>query len=73
MINSFQLPIFVADFHKDQLFSAYISDIHDFAVDFDLFLRADDTSLFCQHKDIDQIKEELTRNVFNLFDSLITC
>ena len=34
------------------------------AVDCDLFLYADDTCLLYQHKDLDRINKELTKNVF---------
>ena len=37
------------------------------AKDCDLFLYADDASLF-QHKDLEQIKEELTKNFSNICD-----
>ena len=38
------------------------------AVDGDLFLYADDTSLLFQHKDLERIKEELTKNFSNICD-----
>ena len=38
------------------------------AVDCDLFLYADDTCLLFQHKDIERIKEELTKNFSNICD-----
>ena len=38
------------------------------AVDCDLFLYADDTCLLFQHKDHDQIKEELTKKFSNICD-----
>ena len=38
------------------------------AVDLDLFLYADDTYLLYQHKDLEQIKEELTKNSSNIYD-----
>ena len=38
------------------------------AVDCDLFLYADDTCLLFQHKDLEQIKEELTKNFSNICD-----
>ena len=34
-------------------------------VDCDLFFYADDTCLLFQHKDLERIKEELTKNFFN--------
>ena len=38
------------------------------AVDCDLFLYADDTCLLYQHKDLDRINKELTKNVCNICD-----
>ena len=38
------------------------------AVDCDLFLYADDTCLLYQHKDLDQINKELTKNFCNIYD-----
>ena len=38
------------------------------AVDCDLFLYADDTGLLFQHKDLERIKEELTKNFSNICD-----
>ena len=38
------------------------------AVDCDLFLYADDTFLLFQHKDLEQIREELTKNFSNVCD-----
>ena len=38
------------------------------AVDCDLFLYADDTCLLFQHKDLERIKEELTKNFSNICD-----
>ena len=38
------------------------------AVDCDLFLYADDTCLLFQHKDLERIKEELTKNFPNICD-----
>ena len=38
------------------------------AVDFDLFFYADDTCLLFQHKDLEQIKQELTKNFFSIRD-----
>ena len=38
------------------------------AVDLDLFLYPDDTSLLFQHKDLEQIKEELIKNSSNIYD-----
>ena len=43
------------------LFLMYINDIPQ-AVDCDLFLYARDTCLLFQHKDLERIKEELTKN-----------
>ena len=43
------------------LFLLYINDMPQ-VVDCDLFLYADDTSLLYQHKDLDQINKELTKN-----------
>ena len=37
-------------------------------VDCDLFFYADDTCLLFQHKDLERIKEELTKNFFNTCD-----
>ena len=49
------------------LFLLYINDMPQ-AVDCDLFLYADDTCLLFQHKDIERIKEELTKNFSNICD-----
>ena len=38
------------------------------AVDCDLFLYADDTYLLFQHKDLEWIKEEVTKNLSNVCD-----
>ena len=38
------------------------------SVDCDLFLCADDTCLLFQHKDLERIKEELTKNFSNICD-----
>ena len=38
------------------------------AVDCDIFLYADDTCLLYQHKDLDQITKELTKNFCNICD-----
>ena len=38
------------------------------AVDCDLFLYADDTCLLYQHKDLDRINKELTKNFCNICD-----
>ena len=40
-------------------------------VDCDLFLYADDTCLLFQHKDLERIKEELTKNSSNICDWLV--
>ena len=49
------------------LFLLYINDMPQ-AVDCDLFLYADDTCLLFQHKDLERIKEELTKNLSNICD-----
>ena len=49
------------------LFLLYINDMPQ-AVDCDLFLYADDTCLLFQHKDLERVKEELTKNFSNIFD-----
>ena len=49
------------------LFLLYINDMPK-AVDCDLFLYADDTCLLFQHKDLERIKEELTKNFSNICD-----
>ena len=49
------------------LFLLYINDMPQ-AVDCDLFFYADDTCLLFQHKDLGQIKEELTKNFSKLCD-----
>ena len=49
------------------LFLLYINDMPQ-AVDCDLFLNADDTCLLFQHKDLERIKEELSKNFSNIFD-----
>ena len=41
------------------------------AVDYDLFLYADDTYLLYQDKDLDQINKELTKNFCNICDSFV--
>ena len=38
------------------------------AVDFDLFLYADDSCLLYQYKDLDEIKKELTKNFCDIRD-----
>ena len=40
-------------------------------VDCDLFLYVDDTCLSFQHKDLEQMREELTKNYSNLCDWFI--
>ena len=49
------------------LFLLYINDIPQ-TVDYDLFLYADDTCLLFQHKDLERIKKELTKNFSNICD-----
>ena len=49
------------------LFLLYINDMLQ-AVDWDLFLYADETYLLFQHKDLERIKEELTKNFSNICD-----
>ena len=49
------------------LFLLYINDMPH-AVDCDLFLYADDTCLLFQHKDLERIKEELTKTFSNICD-----
>ena len=49
------------------LFLFFINDMSQ-AVDCDLFLYADDTCLLFQHKDLERIKEELTKNFSNICD-----
>ena len=49
------------------LFLLYIKDIPQ-SVDCDQFLYADDTCLLFQHKDLERIKEELTKNFSNICD-----
>ena len=49
------------------LFLLYINDMSQ-AVDCNLFLYADDTCLLFQHKDMERIKEELTKNLSNICD-----
>ena len=41
------------------------------SVDCDLFLYADDTCLLFQHKDLERVKEELTKNFSNICDSFV--
>ena len=66
MTNSLPLPIYDAEFHKDPFLDlVYINDMPQ-AADCDLFLYADDTCLLFQHKDLERIKEELTKNLFNI-------
>ena len=38
------------------------------AVNYDLFLYANDTCLLFQHKDLERLKKELTKNFSNIFD-----
>ena len=52
------------------LFLLYINDRPQ-AVDYDLFLCTDDTYLLFQHKELEQIKEELTKNFSNISDSFV--
>ena len=49
------------------LFLLYINDMPQ-AVDCDLFLHADNTYLLYQHKNLDQINKELTKNSCNICD-----
>ena len=49
------------------LFLLYINDMPQ-AADYDLLLYADDTRLLFQYKDLEQIKEELTKNFSNICD-----
>ena len=49
------------------LFLLYINDMPQ-AIDCDLFLYADDTCLLFQHKDLERIKDELTKNFSNICD-----
>ena len=49
------------------LFLLYINDMSQ-AVDRDLFLNTDDKCLLFQHKDLEQIKEELTKNFSKIWD-----
>ena len=49
------------------LFLLYIKDIPQ-SVDCDQFLYADDTCLLFQHKDLERIKEELTKTFSNICD-----
>ena len=49
------------------LFLLYINDMPQ-TVDCDLFLYADDTWLLYQHKDLEQINKELTKNYCNICD-----
>ena len=48
-------------------FLLYINNMQQ-AVDLDLFLYPEDTSLLFQHKDLEQIKEELIKNSSNIYD-----
>ena len=52
------------------LFLLYINDMPQ-AVDCDLFLYADDRCLLFQHKDLEQIKKELTKNFSNNCDCFV--
>ena len=52
------------------LFLLYINDMPQ-AVDCGLFLYADDTCLLFQHKDLERVKEELTKNFCNICDWLV--
>ena len=47
--------------------SVYINDMPQ-AVDCDLFLYAEDTCLLFQHKDLERLKEELSKNFSNICD-----
>ena len=49
------------------LFLLYINDMPQ-SVDCDQFPYADDTCLLFQHKDLERIKEELTKNFSNICD-----
>ena len=52
------------------LFLVYINSMPQ-SVDCDLFLCADDKCLLFQHKDLERIKEELTKNFSNICDSFV--
>ena len=71
MTNSLPLPIYNAEFHKDPFlnlcYSCCIYTIMPQAVDCELqiILYADDTFLI-QHKDLERIKEELTKKYMRL-------
>ena len=41
------------------------------AIDFDLFLYTDDTCLLYQHKDLDQINKEPTKDFCNICDRFV--
>ena len=49
------------------LFRLYINDMSQ-VLDCHLFVYADDTRLLFQHKDLERIKEELTKNFSNICD-----
>ena len=49
------------------LFPLHINDIPQ-TVDYDLFLYADDTCLLFQRKDLERIKEEITKNFYGICD-----
>ena len=51
------------------LFLLYINDMPQ-AIDCDLFLYADNTFLLYQHKDLDQINKELTKNFCDIWTGL---
>ena len=49
------------------LFLIYVNDMSQ-AVKCDLFLYADDTCLLCQHKDINDIENQLNEGFCNIYD-----
>ena len=67
MTDSLPLPIYNTEFHKDPFLNlcyfCCIYTIMQQAVDCELqiILYADDTCLLFQHKDLERIKEELTK------------
>ena len=74
LTNSLLMRIYNSEFHKEPFLNlCYFLCIYTIipqAVDCELYivLYADDTCLLFQHKDLERIKEELTKNFSNICD-----
>ena len=72
MTNSLPLLIYDVEFHKDPFLDlCYMCSVFWYVTSCNLFLYVDDTHLLFQHKDLEQIKEELTTNFSNICDSFV--